>query len=333
MRAMARQDKQMSSGLAGDGANASQGGRSPLDQPLVLLLIVGAFLGISTVFAKAAPEVGWHPVALLQWSIFGGAAGLFAVTRLMGLKNGRERTGKEQGHRRRLLVYVIVTGLLFILPNMIAVAAAPRVGAGFVSLCYAFPLVLTYAFAVILRLQRFQWIMGAGVLFGVAGGILLAISGSELSADASFWSLLALAIPVFLAAGNIYRTLKWPKGAKPVDLALGMMVVGFLSLSAFTAAWGIPVLPAAWSNEATGLLAAQTLIFGLQYGLYFRLQQTAGPVYLSQIGSVAAVVGLGLGFLVFNEVPNVAKLGAVAAVGAGIILVTMGQRRVWRSAG
>ncbi|MDN3718988.1 EamA family transporter [Roseibium salinum] len=135
----------------------------------------------------------------------------------------------------------------------------------------------------------------------------------------------ALSIPVFLATGNIYRTLKWPKGATPVDLALGMMATGFLALAIFTAAIGIPVVPSGWSPEAVGLLAAQMAIFALQYGLYFRLQQTAGPVYLSQIGSVAAVIGLGLGFLVFGEIPNAAKLAAVASVGAGIVLVTLGR--------
>ncbi len=332
--------KEMQSDSAGTGRETDRRGYSAssadgrlFEMPLVLLLIVGGFLGVSTIFAKAAPGFGWHPVALLQWSILGGAAGLFAVTRLTGPKNRRARSGEGNGHHGRLLVYVIVTGLLFIVPNMIAVAAAPQVGAGFVSLCYAFPLVLTYAFAVVLRLQKFQVIMAAGVLFGVAGGILLAVSGTELSAQASLWSALALSIPFFLAAGNIYRTLKWPKGAAPVDLALGMMAVGFLSLSIFTAVWEIPVTPVRWTPEATGLLAAQTLIFGLQYGLYFQLQKTAGPVYLSQIGSVAAVVGLGLGYLVFNEVPNAAKLAAVASVGAGIVLVTFGQRRTARAAG
>ena len=323
----------MGSGITGSLENATKGGRRWLDAPLVLLLIVGGFLGVSTVFAKAAPTVGWHPVALLQWSILGGAIGLFAATRLFSSPDRRAGQEHQRGQLPRLLVYVAVTGVLFILPNMIAVAAAPKVGAGFVSLCYAFPLVLTYAFAVALRLQRFQVIMGAGVLFGVFGGVLLAISGAEMSAEASTWSALALTIPFFLAAGNIYRTLRWPKGAKPVDLALGMMAVGFVALFAFTAFWGIPVMPTAWTVDAAALLAAQTLIFGLQYGLYFRLQQTAGPVYLSQIGSVAAVVGLGLGFLIFNEIPNAAKFAAVVFVGLGIVLVTVGQRRLWRAAG
>lgn len=299
-----------------------------LEAPLVLLLIIGTFLAVSTVFAKAAPDIGWHPVGLLQWSVLGGAAALFAATRLAGLKRRREDAGEAVTSRRQLLVYTLVTGLLFILPNMIAVTAAPKVGAGFVALCYAFPLVLTYAFAVVLRLQRFQVLMVGGVLFGVAGGVLLAISGKTLSAEASLWSVWALSIPVFLAAGNIYRTLQWPEGAKPADLALGMMAVGFIALFAFTTLWGIPAAPAVWTGEAVTLLVAQIAIFGLQYGLYFRLQQIAGPVYLSQIGSVAAVVGLALGFLVFNEVPNAAKLAAVVFVGIGIVLVTAGQRRL-----
>ncbi|WP_428672649.1 DMT family transporter [Roseibium sp.] len=300
--------------------------RGLLQQPLVLLLIVGGFLAVSTIIAKAAPSFGWHPLVLLQWSILGGAAALFAATRVS--------TGKARPHlgqvnevaRRKLLTYLVFSGLLFIAPNMIAVVAASKVGAGFVSLSYAFPLVLTYALAVVLRLERFRFLMGTGVLFGLFGGVLLALSGAELSVEASWWAVFALFIPVFLATGNIYRTLHWPKGAKPVDLALGMMATGFVALAIFTAALGLPLAPADWTWQATGLAVAQMAIFALQYGLYFRLQQTAGPVYLSQIGSVAAVIGLGLGFAVFGEIPNLAKLAAVAAVGIGIVLVTVGRK-------
>lgn len=300
--------------------------KSP-EQPLVLLLIVGSFLAVSTIIAKAAPEFGWHPLALLQWSILGGAIGLFALTRLFaGSRSGPERARSGAG-LAQLAFYLLVSGVLFIIPNMIAVVAAPKVGAGFVSLSFAFPLVLTYAFAVVLRIEHFQKLRATGVLFGLAGGVLLAVSGRDLNVEASFWSLFALTIPVFLATGNIYRTLKWPAGAKPVDLALGMMAVGFVALAVFNLFFGVPFAPGSWNENAGALLAAQAAIFSLQYGLYFRLQQTAGPVYLSQIGSVAAVVGLSLGFFVFGEIPNAAKLAAVAAVGAGIVLVTRGRNR------
>lgn len=299
---------------------------SALDQPLALLLVVGGFLAVSTIIAKAAPGFGWHPLALLQWSVFGGALGLFVLTRLTGRKPSGERLGRA-GSRSRLFVYLTVSGLLFIAPNMIAVVAAPVVGAGFVSLSFAFPLVLTYAFAVLLQIEKFQALRGGGVLFGLAGGVLLALSGANLAGEASLWSVFALTIPVFLATGNIYRTLRWPVGAKPVDLALGMMATGFVALTAFNLLADVPMVPVSFSDQALALLAAQTAIFTVQYGLYFRLQQTAGPVYLSQIGSVAAVIGLVLGYLVYGEVPNVEKLAAVILVGLGIVLVTLGRRR------
>eukprot|EP00903_Cladosiphon_okamuranus_P001470 g1468.t1 len=305
---------------------SNRGNASLLEQPLILLLVVGSFLAVSTVIAKAAPGVGWHPLALLQWSILGGAGGLFLITRLAMMKRPGRAVRATVGLDRKLVIYLTLSGLLFIAPNMIAVVAAPKVGAGFVSLSFAFPLVLTYALAVLLRLERFQVLRGAGVLFGLAGGVLLAVSGADLSVEASWWSTVALSIPVFLAVGNIYRTLRWPEGAKPVNLALGMMATGFLALAVFNVLAGVPVVPATWSFAASGLLAAQIGIFAVQYGLYFRLQKTAGPVYLSQIGSVAAVVGLGLGYLIFGEVPNLAKLAAVASVGAGIVLVTLGRR-------
>lgn len=310
-------------------ANVSEresSGQSFLKQPLGLLLIVGGFLAVSMIIAKAAPAFGWHPLGLLEWSILGGAALLYSVTRWKR-RAAAPSSPKEPKVSRQLLSYLTLSGALFILPNMIAVVAAPKVGAGFVSLSFAFPLVLTYLFAVLIKLERFQVLRAVGVLFGLAGGILLAVSGANVSAEASFWSLIALSIPAFLAIGNIFRTLKWPEGAKPVDLALGMMGTGFVILAGFTLVMEIPVGPLHWTVEAAALLGGQIAIFALQYGLYFRLQQTAGPVYLSQIGSVAAVIGLGLAFLVFGEVPNLAKLAAVASVGLGIVFVTLGRGR------
>ncbi|QDG77949.1 DMT family transporter [Labrenzia sp. PHM005] len=296
------------------------------DQPLFLLLIVGSFLALSMIFAKSGPIVGWHPLGLLQWSIIGGAGLLYFVTKLLGAESGRE-SRRERSAKIRLLTYISITGLLFIAPNMIAVMAAPKVGASFVSLTFAFPLVLTYAFAVLIGLERFKMLRSIGVLAGVVGGVLLAGGGAGVSAEASFWSVVTLAIPVFLAAGNIYRTLKWPDGATAIELALGMMVTAFLALAVFNAAMGIPVIPVDWTSAAASLLIANIGAFAVQYGLYFRLQQVAGPVYLSQIGSVAAVAGLGLGYLVFSEIPNAAKIGAIAAVALGIVFVALGKDR------
>jgi drug/metabolite transporter (DMT)-like permease len=118
----------------------------------------------------------------LQWAIIGGAALLWSGTLLAGVESGA-RHRASRAAKLRLLKYLFITGILFIAPNMIAVVAAPEVGASFVSLSYAFPLVLTYAFAVLIGLERFQLLRSIGVLAGLAGGVLLAGGGAGVSPE------------------------------------------------------------------------------------------------------------------------------------------------------
>jgi len=223
-----------------------------------------------------------------------------------------------------------VTGILYAVPNALAFAAARHVGAGFVALCFAFPLVLTYGMAIVLRMETVQAARFAGVLSGVAGGVVLAV-GRQVSGDAlGLWALAALASPVIVALGNIYRTLYWPTGVRPLQLSIGMLGFGAVTLVLINlfvgGGAGTAMLPEAWTFDATALLVGQSLISAIMFSLYFRLQALAGPVYLSQIGSVSAVIGVGLAFLLFNEIPSAADMVAAALIAAGILLVNQRTR-------
>ena len=291
-----------------------------MTNPIILLFAVGGLLGTSAVFAKSAPAFGWSPIVLLQWSMLGSAfvqAGL-----LIWRAKGAAGPGSSSATARELVTYMAVAGGLFALPNAIGFTAAPEVGAGFISLCLAFPLVLTYGISVALKLERFQTVRAVGVVMGLIGGVLLVGAGQALDAQARIWAVGALLMPVIIAIGNIYRTLKWPHGASPLLLSTGMMAFGGLGLLALTLGLGLPQLPASITSAALGLAAAQALLFAVQYVLYFQLQKVAGPVYLSQIGSVAAVTGLGLAFLAFGEIPGWLQFAAVGAIGLGILLVS-----------
>lgn len=283
---------------------------------LLLLLVVGTLLGTTAIFAKSAPLAGWPPLALLQWSMVVGA-GLQVAAALVG----RLRTSLSP----RIFAIMAVTGFLYAVPNALAFAAAQHVGAGFVALCFAFPLVLTYGMAIVLRMETVQAARFAGVLSGVAGGIVLAV-GRQVSGEAlGLWALAALASPVIVALGNIYRTLYWPAGVQPLQLSIGMLGFGAATLVLINlvvgGGGGAVMLPAAWTFDAIALLAGQSLISAIMFSLYFRLQALAGPVYLSQIGSVSAIIGVGLAFLLFNEIPSGADILAAALIAAGIFLV------------
>lgn len=282
--------------------------------PLLLLLAVGSMLGITAVIAKAAALSGWPPLALLTWSNLGAAALQFA---------GTTAGGRRPNTTAPYLRYYLFSGLLFALPNALAFSAAPHVGAGIVALCFAFPLILTYALAVGFGLEKLQRIRLFGVLLGLAGALNIAVGGGfgGEGTTVSPWLLAALAAPLVIAVGNLYRSLHWPAGADALELSPGMLMVGGFSLLAALAATGQPLAPADWSATAIAFLAGQAAIFTLLYILYFLLQRLAGPVYLSQIGSVGALVGIALATLLLDEPLTASILLAGLLVAGGILLV------------
>ncbi len=292
--------------------------------PLLLLVTVGAMLGVTAVIAKAAALAGWPPVALLAWALLGGGLLQLGFTLAAGR---RPRTGAPY------LRYYLGSGLLQALPNALAFAAAPHVGAGIVALCFAFPLIFTYGLALCFRLERLQAPRLAGVLLGLAGGLVIAAGsgGSGFSPSPwipSPWMMAALAAPVFIAVGNLYRSLYWPPGASALELSPGMLLTAGASLLLGLLAAGTPLVPDSWGFATSALLLGQTAIFALLFVLYFVLQKLAGPVYLSQIGSVGALVGLGLATALLAEPLSPPTALAGLLVAGGILLVNrhLGRR-------
>lgn len=286
--------------------------------PLLLLLAVGAMIGVTAVNAKAAALAGWHPLALLAWANLGAAALQFAGTAML------RRPVKVTAHYLR---YYLLSGLLLALPNALAFGAARHVGAGIVALCFAFPLIFTYGLALIAGLERLQPVRLAGVLLGLAGALVIALGQGGLGFSTSPWLLAAVSAPVVLAVGNLYRSLDWPRGADALELSPGMLLVGGALILAGVLTAGIPLQPAGWNLATTGFLAGQTAIFALLYVLYFMLQKLAGPVYLSQIGSVGALVGIALATVVLEEPLTRSIVLAGALVAGGILLVNRGVRK------
>lgn len=128
-----------------------------------------------------------------------------------------------------------------------------------------------------------------------------------------------------MAIGNIYRTLDWPKNSEPTELAAGSHLASafilFICITLFTGRFPLesfalaPFAALAQSLAAAGMIA-----------LFFRLQAVGGPVYLSQIGYVAAALGLVSGTLFLGEhYPPLTWIGA-AVIAAGVAMTTRAER-------
>lgn len=291
--------------------------RAPSLFPLGCLLVVGALLGLNANLVKLAIGVGWPPVAFLFWSVLGGGLLLLALAFALG---------DRPGTRGRDIVYYLVSGLISMtLPNALAYGAVAHVGAGFVSLCMAFPPLLTYVLALAFRMEKLHLVRAAGIAAGLAGAVLLALGKSgERQADL-FWIVAALIGPVFLALGNIYRSRRWPAGASALSLAPGMLLAGALLLWPYAMLTGVPLLAASAQGKGLWLVLVQAVVFAATYALYFVLQKIAGPVYMSQIGSVGAILGATVAVFLLGERTGPMMLAAAVAILLGVLLVNRRQ--------
>lgn len=254
-----------------------------------LLLATGSLLAVTVLLSRLAADRGadmlWFLVA-----VFGGAGLALAAA---GIAAGR------LGRVRRLLPYAAGAGALAAAPSGMGYLAVGHVGAGYVSLAFAFPVLLTFLIALPLGLDRVSPARLMAVVAGLAGGVLLAAGKfAAAGGEGAGWIVLASAMPLLLAAGNIYRTRYWPAGADPGALAALTLLAGAVAaLPVAAAVEGRPHL----GPGVAALALAGAAVFAGQYLLLFRLQRLAGPVYLSQIGTVAAVLGAGLAVAFLGE--------------------------------
>ncbi|HYE00939.1 MAG TPA: DMT family transporter [Alphaproteobacteria bacterium] len=282
--------------------------RAPM-APLLLLIATGALLGGNFALAKIAGAAGIPALGYAFWQSFGGGLVLLVLARF------------RLPLAPRFLRYYAVTGLVSMaLPNAVIVLTVPKLGTGLAALAYAFPPLLTYGLALGLRVERFQAVRAAGILMGLAGALMILGPRGGLPDPGLWgWMLLALAAPVAIAAGNIYRSLDWPEGAAPQELAAGMLLASALWLT--PAVWLAGSFHMPGGNPADWTLLVQIANSALTFVLYFALQKRAGPVYFSQLGYVTTVTGLAAGWLAFGERYGPLVFAAVAVIFSGVFLV------------
>jgi len=187
--------------------------------------------------------------------------------------------------------------------------------------------VITLVFSILLRVRRPNMLGVVGIAVGFVGAVMVAVTRGEAGQPADvFWVLVGLMIPVSLAAGNIYRTVDWPEGTGPIELAVGshlasatLLLVGILVLfgvGAFAPLSAVPLVVVAQVASASAMFA-----------FFFRLQAVGGPVYLSQIGYVAAAVGLFAGTIFLGEHYQLLTWAGAVIITSGVIITTKAQNQ------
>lgn len=280
------------------------------------LLGAGLLLGLSTNLAKVAGGIGIAPLAYLTWSLAGAAALLVTVAVVRG------RTAPLN---RRTLEYSVVSALLGVAgSNLIFFSAVPRLGVSFVALVISLPPLLTYVGALALGMERYCTWRAAGVTLALGGTAVLVVRQWSSPEAGPGWIALTLLGPVLLAAGNLYRSRRWPPGAGADTLAPGMVVAAVLMLGLFAALTGASIDVPMLRGPALALIVSQALIFAGQFQLMFLLQRLGGPVFLSLMGAVSAVFGVPIALIVLAEPAPAGLAGGAVLVATGIVCMAIG---------
>ncbi len=287
--------------------------------PIALLLATGAIIGLTFPLGKFAMLASISP---LTWAFLISAGSATLLTgALVALKQGLPFSA------RHVRYYVIAGTISYALPNALVFSVISHLGVGLTSILYAFSPILTLLLSVVVRQQKLNLLGAAGIACGFAGALLIASSKGPLNASPSdlSWSVIGFVIPIFLAAGNVYRSADWPQATSGLALAVGTNLAAALLL--LTAAYGFTEgLTLSNAASAWKLTLAQVIASALMFSVFFALQRVGGPVYLSQIGYVAAAVGLATGTLFLNETYGWLTWAGAAIVAAGIAMTTLAQR-------
>lgn len=289
-----------------------------MQSALFLLVSTGAMLGLTLPFGKIASQLHISPT-MWAFVISGGAAIILAGYLLV---KGR----KLHFTAHHLRYYFIAAMFSYALPNVMVLSVIPHLGAGFTGIMYTLSPVTTLFLSVICGLKRPSFLGLVGIAVGFLGALLVAITRGETGAIAEpIWLIIALLIPVMLAVGNVYRTIDWPPYARPVELACGshlaaalMLTVGMLVFDGSFPVGQLMVAP--W------MVVAQSAVAALMFVFYFQLQIVGGPVYLSQMGYVAAAVGLVAGTLFMGEIYQILTWMGALVIALGVTLTTKAQK-------
>jgi drug/metabolite transporter (DMT)-like permease len=286
---------------------------------LALLVSTGFLIGVSFPMGKLADAAGISPAA---WSFAisgGGALVLLAVILARGMRINWEA---------RYLRYYLIAGLLsYVIPNLLIYAAIPRLGAGLTAIYLTLSPIMTLTISVVMGVKKPGWLGIAGIALGCLGALVIIFSKGEVGGDANLgWLVAALFIPLSLASGNVYRTLDWPEGGAPLVLAMGSNAAAALCLLVAAISWD-GGLPFAVLAAAPILTLGQIAVSALMFALFFRLQVVGGPVYLSQIGYVAAATSLVIGVAFLDERYALLTWGGGLIIVAGVIATTLDRGR------
>lgn len=282
--------------------------------PLAMLLFAATIYSMTFSLNRIAITDGLPVIPFVFWQGLGTAVVSFVAALVT-----RQMPSLRVEYLRLYLLFGVV-GIA--LPYTLLALAAPKVPAGAVGLGLTLTPILTYVFSVLFRLDRVRLLRVAGILFGLAGILLVTLPGKSLPEPGMApWLLMAFGAPLCYAFGTVCVAILRPPESKPIPLTCGLSfasAVLMVPVMAATDSWW--VFDGSMTDGDWALIGA-IFITAIFFVVALEIIRMAGPVFYSTNGYLGTLIGLGWAALFFGEVPSHWIWAAVALLFIGLFLV------------
>ena len=289
-----------------------------------MLMLCGAFWGLTQPLTKIAVSTGYQHFGLLFWQMAIGAAVMTVIALLRGTPLPKGRAQWDT-----CLIIAVVGSMI---PNTARYQAYVHLPSGILSILLSMIPIWAFPIALLLSLERFSWRRLSGLLVGLCAVMLLILPGSNLQGEDLSGALPAFWVAVALIAGMCYAfegnyVAKWgTAGLDPAQVLWGASIIGAilsLPLALGSGQWISPVPP--YGPPQIAQIAA-SVIHVLVYVGYVWLVPRVGPVFVVQISYFVTLFGVFWAALILGERYPSLVWAALALMLVGMALVQPRRR-------
>ena len=278
-----------------------------------VLTLMGAGWGMTQPLAKIAVSEGYRLFGLIFWQLAISAAALAVLQTL--------RRKPLRLDRRAILVYLFVAFVGTLIPNSATYEAIRHLPSGLISILLA--LVPMFAFPVALALgnEAFQTTRFLGLVFGLAGVLLIVGPEASLPERAMVAFVpLALIAPFFYGLeGNVVA--RWgTAGLDAVEVLFGASLLGAIIALPFAVASGQFIDLRGWGAPDKAIVTG-AMIHVAVYSTYVWMVGRAGAIFAVQVSYLVTGFGVFWAMLILGERFSPWVWAAMGVMMVGMFLV------------
>jgi drug/metabolite transporter (DMT)-like permease len=289
--------------------------------PTAMLFAAGILFGLTFSLNRIAITDGIPFIPYVFWQALGAGLLLLAVSFVF--------RRPPRLSPRHLLAYAVLGSVGLALPLLVLNFIAPKLPAGVVALQQTLVPMLTFAFALLLRIDKANALKLTGLGVGLAAVLVVVLPSTSLpSPDMTVWVLLSFLTPLCYAVANVLISLLRPPDSSTPALGSAILLAGALYIGLVmlgTGEWW-------WFEGGLGnmgdgdwALIAVTLINVAFFWLMLEIIRLAGPVFFSVQNYIVTLSGIGWGMLIHGEAHSLWIWLALALLFCGLALFIRGN--------